>query len=207
VGSDPTARIAVLISGRGSNLQALIDAAVEGRLGGEIGVVVSNRPGVQGLARAEAAGIPAVSIDHRAFASRELFERALVDEFHAYRVSLVCLAGFMRLLGPTFLEAFPRAILNIHPSLLPSFPGVNGAEQALTHGVKIAGATVHLVTGELDGGPIVAQAAVPVQDDDTAESLAARILSEEHRIYPEAVARVLSGDWIVDGRRFVRRGV
>jgi phosphoribosylglycinamide formyltransferase-1 len=197
----------VLISGRGSNLQALIDAAVDGRLGGEIAVVVSNRPGAPGLARAEDAGIHAVVIDHRAFTSREVFERALVDELRAHRVSLVCLAGFMRLLGPTFLEAFPRAILNIHPSLLPSFPGVNGAEQALTHGVKVAGATVHLVTGELDGGPIIAQAAVPVHDDDTAESLAARILIEEHRIYPEAVARVLSGNWTVDGRRFVRRGV
>jgi len=206
VGSDPKPQIAVLISGRGSNLQALIDAAVDGRLGGEIAVVVSNRPGAQGLARAESAGIHAVTIDHRAFTSRALFERALVDELRAHRVSLVCLAGFMRLLGQTFLDAFPRAILNIHPSLLPSFPGVEGAEQALTHGVKIAGATVHLVTGELDGGPIVAQAAVPVHDDDTAESLAARILIEEHRIYPEAVARVLSGDWTVDGRRFVRLG-
>jgi len=207
VGSDPKPRIAVLISGRGSNLQALIDAAVDGRLGGEIAVVVSNRPGAPGLARAGDACIHAVVIDHRAFTSREMFERALVDELRAHRVSLVCLAGFMRLLGPTFLEAFPRAILNIHPSLLPSFPGVNGAEQALTHGVKVAGATVHLVTGELDGGPIIAQAAVPVHDDDTAESLAARILIEEHRIYPEAVARVLSGDWTVDGRRFVRSGV
>jgi len=207
VGSDPKPQIAVLISGRGSNLQALIDAAVDGHLGGEIAVVISNRPGALGLARAEEAGIQAVTIDHRAFTTRELFERALVDELRAHQVSLVCLAGFMRLLGPTFLAAFPRAILNIHPSLLPSFPGVDGAEQALTHGVKIAGATVHLVTGELDGGPIVAQAAVPVHDDDTAESLAARILIEEHRIYPEAVARVLSGDWTVDGRRFVRRGV
>jgi len=206
VGSDPKPRIAVLISGRGSNLQALIDAAVERRLGGEIAVVISNRPGALGLARAEEAGIQAVTIDHRAFTTRELFERALVDELRAHQVSLVCLAGFMRLLGPTFLAAFPRAILNIHPSLLPSFPGVNGAAQALTHGVKIAGATVHLVTGELDGGPIVAQAAVPVHDDDTVESLAARILIEEHRIYPEAVARVLSGDWTVDGRRFVRVG-
>jgi len=146
VGSDPKPRIAVLISGRGSNLQALIDAAVERRLGGEIAVVISNRPGALGLARAEEAGIQAVTIDHRAFTTRELFERALVDELRAHQVSLVCLAGFMRLLGPTFLAAFPRAILNIHPSLLPSFPGVNGAAQALTHGVKIAGATVHLVT-------------------------------------------------------------
>jgi phosphoribosylglycinamide formyltransferase-1 len=203
VGSDPTRRIAVLISGRGSNLQALIDAIGEGRLRAEIAVVLSNRPDAQGLARAQAAGIPAASIDHRAFATRELFERALVAELQMHRVSLVCLAGFMRLLGQTFLAAYPNAILNIHPSLLPAFPGVNAAEQALTHGVKIAGVTVHLVTGELDGGPIVAQAAVPVHDDDTAESLAARILIEEHRIYPEAVSRVLDRGWAIEGRRFV----
>jgi phosphoribosylglycinamide formyltransferase-1 len=205
VTSDPTRRIAVLISGRGSNLQALIDAIGDGRLRAEIAVVISNRPEAQGLARAQAAGIPAATIDHRAFATRELFERALVAELQMHRVSLVCLAGFMRLLGQTFLAAYPNAILNIHPSLLPAFPGVNAAEQALTHGVKIAGVTVHLVTGELDGGPIVAQAAVPVQDDDTAESLAARILIEEHRIYPEAVSRVLDRGWAIEGRRFVRQ--
>jgi phosphoribosylglycinamide formyltransferase-1 len=205
VTSDPTRRIAVLISGRGSNLQALIDAIGDGRLRAEIAVVISNRPEAQALARAQAAGIPAATIDHRAFATRELFERALVAELQMHRVSLVCLAGFMRLLGQTFLAAYPNAILNIHPSLLPAFPGVNAAEQALTHGVKIAGVTVHLVTGELDGGPIVAQAAVPVQDDDTAESLAARILIEEHRIYPEAVSRVLDRGWAIEGRRFVRQ--
>jgi phosphoribosylglycinamide formyltransferase-1 len=205
VASDPNRRIGVLISGRGSNLQALIDATVDGRLRAEIAVVISNRPDVQGLARAQAAGIPAVTIDHRPFAGRELFERAVVAELHAHRVALVCLAGFMRLLGQTFLGAYPNAILNIHPSLLPAFPGVNAAEQALTHGVKIAGVTVHLVTGELDGGPIIAQAGVPVRDDDTADALAARILIEEHRIYPEAVGRVLDGGWAIDGRRFVRR--
>ena len=205
VGSDPTRRIAVLISGRGSNLQALIDAIGDGRLRAEIGVVISNRPDAPGLARARAAGIPAVTIDHRAFAARDLFERALVATLETHRVSLVCLAGFMRLLGQTFLGAYSNAILNVHPSLLPAFPGVNAPEQALTHGVKIAGVTVHLVTGELDGGPIVAQAAVPVQDDDTAESLAARILIEEHRIYPEAVSRVLDRGWAIEGRRFVRQ--
>jgi phosphoribosylglycinamide formyltransferase 1 len=205
LGSDPDRRIGVLISGRGSNLQALIDATVDGRLRAEIAVVISNRPDVPGLARAEAAGIPAVTIDHRTFTGRELFERAVVAELQAHRIALVCLAGFMRLLGQTFLGAYPNAILNIHPSLLPAFPGVNAAEQALTHGVKIAGVTVHLVTGELDGGPIIAQAGVPVRDDDTADSLAARILIEEHRIYPEAVGRVLDGGWAIDGRRFVRR--
>jgi len=197
-----TRRIAVLISGRGSNLQALIDAVADGRLDAEIAVVVSNRPDAQGLERARAAGIATLTINHRDYATREAFEDALVRELRARDVSLVCLAGFMRLLGRTVLDAFPNRILNIHPSLLPSFPGVDAQRQAWTHGAKIAGATVHLVTGELDGGPIVRQAAVPVEDDDTPESLAARILVEEHRIYPEAVRLVLDGGWIVDGRRF-----
>lgn len=196
--------IGVLISGRGSNLQALIDAIAEGRLDTRIGVVISNRAEAPGLARARDAGLEAIVVDHRAFASREQFDRAVVEELRARGVSLVCLAGFMRLLSPAFLEAFPNAILNIHPSLLPAFPGVDAAAQALAHGVKVAGATVHLVTGELDGGPIVLQACVPVKDDDTPDTLAARILVEEHRIYPEAVRLMLSGRWSLDGRRFVR---
>lgn len=197
-------RIAVLISGRGSNLQALIDAAAERRLGAEIAVVISNRPDAPGLERAAVAGIETLTINHRDFDSREAFEAALVRALSGRGVTLVCLAGFMRLLGATFLDAFPGAILNIHPSLLPAFPGVDAPRQAWTHGVKVAGATVHLVTGELDGGPIVAQAAVPVRDDDTPETLAARILLEEHRIYPEAVRMVAQGGWRIDGRRFVR---
>ena len=205
MGSDPNRRIAVLISGRGSNLQALIDATVEGRLNAEIAIVISNRLGAAGLERARAAGIPSTTIDHRAYASRELFDQALVDELRTHRVALVCLAGFMRLLGPTVLDAYPNAILNIHPSLLPAFPGVDASHQALSHGVKIAGATVHLVTGELDGGPIIVQSAVRVADDDTPETLAAKILTEEHRIYPQAVASLLDGGWTVAGRRFVRR--
>ena len=196
--------IGVLISGRGSNLQALIDAIGDGRLDARIGVVISNRADAAGLVRARDAGIDALVVDHRGFGSRELFERALVVELRARGVSLVCLAGFMRLLGRAFLEAFPRAILNIHPSLLPAFPGVDAAAQAWTHGVKVAGATVHLVTGELDAGPIVVQACVHVKDDDTPDTLAARILVEEHRLYPEAVRLVLDGGWTVDGRRFVR---
>jgi phosphoribosylglycinamide formyltransferase 1 len=199
-------RIAVLISGRGSNLQALIDAARDGRLDAQIAVVVSNRPDAQGLERARTAGIPAVALDHRAFGSRDLFERALVEELRRHDVALVCLAGFMRLLGPTFLDAFPNRILNVHPSLLPAFPGVDAQRQAWAHGVRISGATVHLVTNELDGGPIVLQAAVPVHDDDTADTLAARILVEEHRLYPEAVKLLLDGRWAVEGRRFVRPG-
>jgi phosphoribosylglycinamide formyltransferase-1 len=201
---DPVRRIGVLISGRGSNLQALIDAVAGGRLHAEIAVVISNRADAPGLARAQAAGIETVTIGHRDYPSRDAFEAVLVKELRARRVALVCLAGFMRLLGPTFLEAFPNAILNIHPSLLPSFPGVDAQRQAWAHGAKVAGATVHFVTGELDGGPIIRQAAVAIEDDDTPETLAARILEVEHRIYPEAVGLVLDGGWTIDGRRFRR---
>ena len=197
-----TRRIAVLMSGRGSNLQALIDAVAQGQLGAEIAVVISNRPGAYGLERAAAAGIATLTIDHREYPSRDAFEEVLVRELRARDVALVCLAGFMRLLGRTFLDAFPDRILNIHPSLLPAFPGVDAQGQALAHGAKVAGATVHFVTGELDGGPIVRQSAIAVRDDDTAETLAARILEVEHRIYPEAVALVLGGGWTIDGRRF-----
>jgi len=144
-------------------------------------------------------------LPHRDYPSRDAFEEVLVRELRARGVTLVCLAGFMRLLGPTFLEAFPNAILNIHPSLLPAFPGVDAQRQAWEHGVKVAGATVHLVTGELDGGPIVLQSCVPVLDDDTPDRLAARILVEEHRIYPEAVRLLLDGSHDVHGRRFVKR--
>jgi len=202
-GSDP--KIAVLISGRGSNLQALIDAGKRGHLGGTIAIVISNRPDAAGLTKAQDAGIATLVVDHKQYADRAAFERALVDVLRERGVRLVCLAGFMRLLGQTFLDAFPNAILNIHPSLLPSFPGTDAARQAWEHGVKAAGATVHLVTGELDGGPIVRQAAVAVHDDDTPDTLAARILIEEHRIYAEAVRDVLSGHWTIEGRRFVRR--
>jgi len=196
--------IGVLISGRGSNLQALIDAIAEGRLSATIAVVISNRADAGGLERARAAGIETLVVDHRSFASRDGFDRALANELVSRRVALVCLAGFMRLVGAPLLEAFPDRILNVHPSLLPAFPGVDAQRQALEHGVKVAGATVHLVTAELDGGPIVLQAAVPVRDDDTPETLAARILIEEHRIYPEAVRVMLDGGWSVEGRRFLR---
>lgn len=200
----PLPKIAVLISGRGSNLQALIDAAAEDRLGADIALVISNRAGAPGLERAAVAAIETLTVSHREFDSRDAFEAVLVRELKARGIAFVCLAGFMRLLGVTFLDAFPNAVLNIHPSLLPAFPGVDAPRQAWAHGVKVAGATVHLVTGELDGGPIVVQAAVPVRDDDTPETLAARILLEEHRIYPEAVRIVAQGSWRIDGRRFVR---
>ena len=198
-------RIAVLISGRGSNLQALIDAVADGRLRAEIAIVISNRADAQGLQRARTAGIDALTIPHRDYPTRDAFEDALVRELKARDVALVCLAGFMRLLGRTFLDAFPGAILNVHPSLLPAFPGVDAQRQAWEHGVKVAGPTVHLVTGELDGGPIVLQSAIPVLDEDTADSLAARILVEEHRIYPQAVQVVLDRRWTVEGRRFTTR--
>lgn len=204
MGSDPARRIAVLISGRGSNLQALIDAVAQGTLDAEIAVVVSNRAGAPGLDRARAAGIDTITIAHRDYPTREAFEDVLVRELRARRVSLVCLAGFMRLLGRTFLDAFPNAIVNIHPSLLPAFPGVDAQGQALAHGVTVAGATVHFVTGELDGGPIICQAAVPVHADDTPETLATRILDVEHRIYPEAIALILDRGWTIEGRRFRR---
>jgi phosphoribosylglycinamide formyltransferase 1 len=195
--------VGVLISGRGSNLQALIDAITDGTLDARIAVVISNRADAGGLERARAARIESLVIDHRSCASRAEFDAAVARELQARAVDVVCLAGFMRLIGAPLLEAFPNRILNIHPSLLPSFPGVDAQRQALEHGVKISGATVHLVTGELDGGPIVAQAAVPVRDDDTPDSLAARILIEEHRLYPVAVRTVIRGGWQVEGRRFI----
>ena len=195
--------IGVLISGRGSNLQALIDAADAGVLNARIAVVISNKATASGLARARAANIEAIVLDHRAYVSRDQYDLALAGELEARRVSLVCLAGFMRLVGGPLLEAFPNAILNVHPSLLPAFPGIDAQRQALEHGVKVSGATVHLVTGELDAGPIIIQSPVPVLDDDTPESLSARILVEEHRIYPLAVRAILDGGWRLDGRRFV----
>ena len=197
-------RLGVLISGRGSNLQALVDAIRDGRLDAVVAVVISNRPSAPGLEIARRAGIEALCIDHRTAASRDDHERVVARELRARDVGLVCLAGYMRLIGTPLLEAFPQAILNIHPSLLPSFPGLDAQRQALEYGVKVTGATVHFVTGELDGGPIVVQRAVPVLDGDTDAALAARILVEEHRAYPEAVRLVLSGRWRVEGRRVVR---
>jgi phosphoribosylglycinamide formyltransferase-1 len=196
-------RIGVLISGRGSNLQALIDAVGEVTLDARIAVVISNRPEAPGLDRARAAGIETLVIDHRKYAERQEFDRAVADALRSRAVDLVCLAGFMRLVGDPLLNAFPQAILNVHPSLLPAFPGVDAQRQALEHGVKISGATVHLVTRELDGGPIVVQAAVPVRDDDTVDTLSARILIEEHRIYVQAVRIMLDGGWRLEGRRFI----
>jgi phosphoribosylglycinamide formyltransferase-1 len=196
-------RLGVLISGRGSNLQALIDAIAAGRLDATIAVVISNRADAAGLDRARAAGIETVIVSHRGFPTREDYDRALVKELQTRDVGLVCLAGFMRLVGAPLIDAFPNRILNIHPSLLPAFPGLDAQKQAIDHGVKVSGVTVHLVTAELDGGPSVVQRAVPVTAGDTTETLASRILEEEHRAYPTAVQMILDGGWRVDGRCFV----
>ena len=195
--------IGVLISGRGSNLQALIDAIDAGSLRARIAIVISNRDGAAGVDRARAAGIETLTLSHRSFVDRDAFDMELAAELKARNVRLVCLAGFMRLIGQRLLDAFPNGILNIHPSLLPAFPGVDAQAQAIAHGVKISGVTVHLVNRDLDAGPIVLQSAVPVRPDDTPDTLAARILLEEHRLYPEAVRIVLSGGWRLEGRRFL----
>jgi phosphoribosylglycinamide formyltransferase 1 len=197
-------RIGVLISGRGSNLQAIIDAIAAGRLNAAIAVVVSNRSDAAGLRRARAAGIETLSLSPRDYLDRPAYDQAIADHLRTRDVRLICLAGFMRLVGAPLLEAFPNRILNIHPSLLPAFPGLDAQRQALEHGVRVSGATVHLVGSELDNGPIVLQAVVPVLDTDTVETLSARILVEEHRLYPEAIQIVLDGRWKVEGRKFMR---
>jgi phosphoribosylglycinamide formyltransferase 1 len=196
-------RLAVLISGRGSNLQSIIDAIARGELDATIAIVVSNRADAGGLLRARDAGIETIVLGTRDYTSRDAYDQALADALHARGVGLVCLAGFMRLVGAPLLRAFPDRVLNIHPSLLPAFPGLEAQRQAIEHGVRVSGATVHLVTAELDGGPIILQASVPVYDGDTPDTLAARILIQEHRIYPEAIRIVLNGEWKLAGRRFV----
>ena len=199
-------KLGILISGRGSNLQAIIDTIANGRLDATIAVVISNRKDAQGLERAKTAGVETLYLNHKDYHSREAFDLAVLTELNKRDVGLVCLAGFTRLLTPEFTKVFPNAILNIHPSLLPSFVGLDAQMQAWEYGAKVSGTTVHIVTAELDNGPIVCQAVVPLRDDDTAESLAARILVEEHRIYPEAIEIILDGRWSIDGRRFVRDG-
>jgi phosphoribosylglycinamide formyltransferase-1 len=199
-------RLGVLISGRGSNLQSIIDAVANGALDATVAVVISNRPSAAGLVRARDAGIDTLVVSPRDHTTRDAYDQTVAEALKRCGVGLVCLAGFMRLIGPRLLEAFPERILNIHPSLLPSFPGLDAQAQAIAHGVRVSGATVHFVTAGLDDGPIVLQAAVPVADDDTAETLAARTLIEEHRIYPAAIATVLEGGWRIEGRRFIPGG-
>ena len=200
-----TRRIAVLISGRGSNLQSIIDAVSNGTLPATIAVVVSNKREAPGLARAAAAGIETLFVNPKDHQGRMAYDEALVDQLRRRRVDLVCFAGFMRIVGRPFLDAYPGRMLNIHPSLLPSFPGLDAQQQALDHGVRVSGATVHFVTAGLDDGPIVSQGVVPVFERDTVDTLSVRILEEEHRLYPEAIRIVLDGNWRLDGRRVMRR--
>jgi phosphoribosylglycinamide formyltransferase-1 len=193
--------IAVLVSGSGSNLQAIIDASERGEIPCRVGVVISNKADAYGLVRARNHGIPTEVISHKDFPSREEFDRQLVEAIRKSGAALVCLAGFMRVLTPLFVRSFPNRILNIHPALLPSFPGTHGPKQALDHGVRFSGCTVHLLDEGVDTGPIVVQAVVPVYDDDTEESLAARILVQEHKIYPMAIRLFFRGKLKIEGRR------
>ena len=200
-------RVGVLVSGRGSNLQALLDASARPDYPAEVVVVISDRERAAALDRARAAGIEALYVNPKDFADREAFDLALVREISARRVGLVCCAGFMRILSPAFTRAFAGRAMNIHPSLLPSFPGLHAQRQALDQGVKVAGATVHFLdAGAVDTGPIILQSTVPVQADDTEDTLAAQILAEEHRLYPEAVRLFAEGRLTIDGRRVTVRG-
>jgi phosphoribosylglycinamide formyltransferase-1 len=199
-------RIGILISGRGSNMLALADAIATGSIPeAQLAVVISDQRSAAGLVLAAEQGIETLLIE-RLGRTRELHDRAIIAALRERGVELVCLAGYMRLLSASFIEAFRGRTLNIHPSLLPAFPGLDAQRQALEHGVKWTGCTVHFVDETLDGGPILAQQVVPVQDDDTVETLSARILLEEHRIYPEAVARVVRGDYEIEGRRVKAKG-
>ncbi len=195
-------RLGILISGRGSNFEAIAHNIAEGALDGEIAVVIANRPEARGLEIARQRGLHHVSIPSKGL-DREVYDRMLLEELDRCGVDLVCLAGFMRLLSAGFIRRFPNRILNIHPSLLPAFPGLDAQHQALEHGVKITGCTVHFVDEDLDAGPIILQSAVPVRDDDTVESLSARILREEHKIYTEALRIVIAGRYQVLGRRVI----
>ncbi len=195
-------RLGILLSGRGTNFEAIADQVAAGRLDATIVVVISNRPEARGLEAARERGLLAVPLSSKGL-DREAYDRLLVEELNKHAVDLVCLAGFMRLLSAHFVRAFPQRVLNIHPSLLPSFPGLDAQQQALEHGVKVTGCTVHLVDEYLDAGPIILQAAVPVEDDDTVDALSARILVQEHRIYSEAIRIMLSGKYRIDGRRVI----
>ncbi|HHX49846.1 MAG TPA: phosphoribosylglycinamide formyltransferase [Clostridia bacterium] len=196
-------RLGVLVSGRGTNLEALIKAQQAGKLGAEIGVVISDNPRAEALKKASSHGIDCQVIDPALYPGRIEFDRALRLALEKYRVELVVLAGFLRILSTEFLEAFPARAVNIHPSLLPAFPGLRAQQQAWEYGVKYSGCTVHFVDGELDGGPIIAQAVVPVFSEDTPESLAARILMEEHKLYPQVISWLAQG-WVkIVGRKVI----
>lgn len=199
------ARVAILLSGRGSNFLALHAAIARGEIPAQIALVLSNRKGAAGLVRAVELGLPTACLPHYEAPSREEHDEAVVGALEAAGADWVCLAGYMRLLSPVFVRAFPRRILNVHPSLLPAFPGLHAQRQALEYGVRVSGCTVHLVDEELDHGPIVRQRVVPVKTGDTEEVLAARILVQEHRAYPEALHRLLTRSWSVVGRRVIFR--
>jgi phosphoribosylglycinamide formyltransferase-1 len=196
-------RIAILLSGRGSNFEAIANSVAAGRIDAEIAIVLSNRPDARGLEIARERGLPAATIPSKGL-DRESYDRLLLAELGKHKVDLICLAGYMRLLSETFVRAYPLRILNIHPSLLPAFPGLDAQDQAIDYGVKVSGCSVHFVDENLDSGPVVLQAAVPVLDGDTAETLSARILKEEHRIYSEAIQLILSGQYRLAGRRVIR---
>lgn len=194
-------RLGVLASGRGSNLQSIMDAAAAGRIDAEVAVVISDNEDAFALERARKAGIPAEFVNPGSFDSKEAYEGVLEELLKHHEVGLVCLAGYMRLVGRVLLEAFRNKVINIHPALLPAFPGLHGQEQAWTYGVKFSGCTVHFVDEGMDTGPIILQAVVPVLDDDTADTLAARILEQEHRIYPEAIGLYAEGKLKINGRK------
>ncbi len=198
-------RVGILISGRGSNMVSLVQAMQRGDIPAEPVVVISNKPDAAGLDKAREMGVPVEVVDQKQVRPRSVHEKAVVDVLNRYQVDLVCLAGYMRLLKSTFISAFENRILNIHPSLLPAFPGLDAQEQALNYGVKVTGCTVHFVDEKCDHGPIILQAQVPVLDDDSAETLSARILEQEHRVYPQALANYFQYGLTVKGRR-VRRG-
>jgi phosphoribosylglycinamide formyltransferase-1 len=204
--SDPARRLGVLISGRGSNLLALLDRIRAGSLRAEVAVVVCNEPEAAGIAAARKRGVEVVVLDHRDSAGREEHDRRMAEVLEQHGVALVCLAGYMRLLSPWFIARFRGRVVNIHPSLLPAFPGTGAQAAALAHGVRVSGCTVHYVDEDLDAGPIILQRPVEVRDDDTAETLAARILVEEHRIYSRAVALHLDGRLAIRGRRVIGGG-
>jgi len=193
--------IGVLVSGSGSNLQSIIDHIEDGTLDAEIRVVLSNNPDVYALERCRKHRIPATVVDHRQFSSREEFDRRVIEILKTSGVDLVVMAGFMRILSPEFFRAFPRKILNIHPALLPAFPGTHVQQKAVEYGVKFSGCTVHFADEGVDTGPIIIQAVVPVREDDTADDLAARILKEEHRIYPQAIQYYAEGRIEIEGRK------
>ena len=195
--------LGVLISGRGSNLQAILDAIDEGRLDAYVAIVISNKKDAPGLERARKAGAATAVLSHEDYDSREAFDEAVLARLSEHDVEVVCLAGFMRILSPVLVRAFPNRLLNIHPSLLPAFVGLHAQKQALEHGVKVSGCTVHLVDEELDHGPILLQQTVPLLEDDTEETLSARILEQEHKLYTDAIRLVLDGKVRVEGRRAI----